>query len=960
MTGEPVASHSVLIPPLNSATLIMATCLGLERNYRPLSSPFMKAKLFLLPLIISLTAVCAIADISSLSEKAASDKSEYRTLTLDNGMRVALLSDPNLNISSASVAVKIGSMGDPEERQGLAHFLEHMLFLGTEKYPEEGDYSKYLRGNGGYSNAYTGLELTNYHFEVAHHAFEGAIDRMAQFFIAPLFTEEFTEREMNAVDSEFERNLERDVWRNQQIRRYLSDPDHPYSSFSTGNLDTLTGIERHEFIDFFKKHYSANQMGLALTGSASLDQMETWVREYFSPVKNFANERTVYPVRFLQPIEATRVVFIEPVQDMQDLWMTFNIPSMRHRYAGKAGELLAYVLGYEGQGSLLSKLKEEGLATTVYASPNDTTDDFGILYAGASLTPKGIENYERVLELFYGYFELLRNSPYPAHLFAEQAFMARLDELYKDKGEGANRAVDLANAALNFPLEDAPRIDYIWDQPDEAGYFELLDNLQPENVLALIIGKGVPTDSKEPYFGAEYSYVERNDELYDRLRHAQPEPGLTVPAANPFIPAEATLIAERPTLLIDEAGLQLYFSQDNEFQRPRAAYVFRIRQPEAFSALESAVLKSIYVDAINEMINEVTYDASLAGLEFSLSENLEGITVSVSGYGHSAGNLLDYMVTQLPNLDLPEDRFQAMMDLQIRSLSSADRQEAYIQTIEFHRKAGNNKYYTPAEILSVAEKVTYPQVKAFGAELFQSGKIEAVIHGNLTAEEAIAAARNVQAKLGTHFDPGTTLFDLHARAPVPGEENLIQAKLIVNNSTYWQEYIMGEDSPRLRAAAIVMRNFISPPFSTEMRTRQQLGYIVSGFTTRRENLIHSGFLIQSADYNPVELRTKAEAFIATFPQQWSEVTEEQFNAYIEAAKSEVAEKDKSIAEKAGTFFSRAFQYDRDWGRQQATLAALDALTPADVAEILSATLDPRTHRLRTVLTYAAQHELPES
>ena len=133
-------------------------------------------------------------------------------------MKVILLSDPGLNKSSASVAVGAGSLQDPAGRQGLAHFLEHMLFLGTEKYPDEAEYSKFLTGNGGYSNAYTQQDHTNYHFEIRHEAFEGALDRFSQFFIAPLFDPRFTEREMNAVNSEFQKNSENDAWRLNQLR----------------------------------------------------------------------------------------------------------------------------------------------------------------------------------------------------------------------------------------------------------------------------------------------------------------------------------------------------------------------------------------------------------------------------------------------------------------------------------------------------------------------------------------------------------------------------------------------------------------------------------------------------------------------------------------------------------------------------------------------------------------------
>ena len=95
----------------------------------------------------------------------------------------------------------------------MAHYLEHMLFLGTEKYPNESEYMDYLSKNSGSFNAYTGLMETNYFFEVANHAFEGALDRFAQFFIAPLFTESCAKREMNAVNSEHLFYFQQDIWR---------------------------------------------------------------------------------------------------------------------------------------------------------------------------------------------------------------------------------------------------------------------------------------------------------------------------------------------------------------------------------------------------------------------------------------------------------------------------------------------------------------------------------------------------------------------------------------------------------------------------------------------------------------------------------------------------------------------------------------------------------------------------
>jgi secreted Zn-dependent insulinase-like peptidase len=141
---------------------------------------------------------------------APTDTAQFRRFVLDNGLRVLLVSDQKFNKSGASLVVNVGQIDDPADREGLAHFLEHMLFLGTEKFPEVSDWDNYLGQNGGTNNAYTASDHTNYQFDIRHDAFVGALDRFAQFFIAPLFTAEFTGREINAVHNEAMRHVQND------------------------------------------------------------------------------------------------------------------------------------------------------------------------------------------------------------------------------------------------------------------------------------------------------------------------------------------------------------------------------------------------------------------------------------------------------------------------------------------------------------------------------------------------------------------------------------------------------------------------------------------------------------------------------------------------------------------------------------------------------------------------------
>jgi secreted Zn-dependent insulinase-like peptidase len=141
----------------------------------------------------------------------------YRIVELANGLRVMLVSDPTTETGGAAVNTHAGSFQDPPGFEGLAHFHEHMLFLGTAKYPGEDAYEGFLSANGGHSNAYTADEDTNFYFECATSALAGALDRFAQFFIAPSLLPDMVEREVSAIDSEHRGNIPDDGWRLNQV-----------------------------------------------------------------------------------------------------------------------------------------------------------------------------------------------------------------------------------------------------------------------------------------------------------------------------------------------------------------------------------------------------------------------------------------------------------------------------------------------------------------------------------------------------------------------------------------------------------------------------------------------------------------------------------------------------------------------------------------------------------------------
>ncbi len=891
-------------------------------------------------------------------EPAAGDLSAVRHLVLANGIKVLLWSDPKLNVSSVALAVAAGSLADPPQRQGLAHFLEHMLFLGTEKYPDAGDFDAYLRRNSGMNNAYTAEDRTNYHLEIRHEAFEGALDRFAQFFIAPLFDARYTEREMNAVASEHQKNLENDLWRQQQLDTLAYAPGHPARHFGTGSKATLAGVTRDELLAFYRSHYSANRMTLVLTGAAGLDQLEHWARQYFDAVPNRELAPLVYPSDYLPPQPALRLLRMEPIKDLRQLSLEFPLPGLLDGWRSKSAELLGYVLGGEGPGSLLAQLKAEGLATGLAAGTSSATRQYGSLELQVSLTPQGLQQVPRVMALVFASVKLLRDQGLPPTLFAERRTLAQLDERYRDKGEGAGLATGLANLVMDYPLEVAERVPFLWLQPDPAGLRALIDRIRPDNMLATLVAKGQPTDQVEPIYGTRYSYSIDPGPAYTALLQPPAVPGLALPGPNPFVPARTSLLALQPAQLIDEPALSLYFAQDNEFQRPQSALLLRQRLPRSLASLRTATLLPFYEACVRETLNETTYRAAEAGQRFVFSASLEGVLLGVEGWDEASGRLLDAVAPQLTDCPLPEARFAALKDQLLRGLSAFRNADAYISVRETRRALVREFYFTPDDMLPLAQTVTLAQVRHFAQTLFRQGRLETLAYGNLGPAQAVAAVRHVAAQLKTQGQPAAQLLRNRQLVSLAGQDLRSSQRLEVNNSTLRREYRLGDDSPEARAAALLISAAIGDPFYSEMRTQQQLGYIVQANAFEDERSTVALFLIQSGDYRADELENRAESFIQTLPAQLAALPPEAWQAIVDGVRSRLQERDKSILERAQRLFGLAYERRADWARTDATLAALDGLSQARVGQILQAALAPTTRQMRNFLGFARDHQAP--
>ena len=207
--------------------------------------------------------------------KSISDGRDYRYLKLPNELQTLLIHDPEAEMSAASMFVGVGSLSDPvnpnkkdTKFNGMAHFCEHMLFQGTKKYPEENYYLKYMGDHGGETNANTGDDETNFHFDVTSANFPEAIDIFSQFFKEPIFNKAAIDREMHAVDSEYNNGKSNEAFATDYLEKsVVAEPGSVIDVFSVGNLESLSQEGVYDNLKkFYNDHYSSNRMNLVLVG----------------------------------------------------------------------------------------------------------------------------------------------------------------------------------------------------------------------------------------------------------------------------------------------------------------------------------------------------------------------------------------------------------------------------------------------------------------------------------------------------------------------------------------------------------------------------------------------------------------------------------------------------------------------------------------------------------------------
>ena len=862
-------------------------------------------------------------DKDNIIVKSDMDKCRYRYVVLPNQLKVTLMSDPTLDKASAALDVHVGLLSDPSDTPGLAHFLEHLLFMGTGKYPRENEYNHFLSEHGGSCNALTSDEHTNYFFEVNAGHLKGALDRFAQFFIEPLFgassegmaEESGTQREMKAVHSEHSKNMKNDYWRMHQLDRDLSNPNHPYSKFGTGTLETLGKSNIMETLkEFYGKYYSANIMCLVVYGKNDLDELESMVTEMFSTVPNYNRKVPKWDHKPWLPENYGTLITMKALKEMRFLNIVFPVPDMQSHYRRKPFNYLSHLFKHGGPTGLLAHLKRWDYCLELRAGHEKNYNGFSFFEIGIELTPKGLENYKEVIKAVFQYIRLMTHVGPQKWVFKECKQLAELDFRFKDKSHSYLIAYKLAGWMHQFPPEHFLKGHLIMDDFKPELIQTALSHLRDDNFRAMLVLSEVNASGFETakWYGTRYKVEKLNMEF---LSNMATNKELMLPGKNEFIPVNLNVISslkpkpEMPTKL----GA-LTYKLDDSYGLPKAVAYFVIRT-DLYKSVKEHVALALWAEMFNDSLTELAHDASLAGLEVKLQLIQNGVEVKFIGFHEKLPHLVKHVMSRMVRPLANFGRFTSIKEGYLRDLRSLEQEGSEWQAGYLAGGALIENFIHYSDKLVEAAKLVKEDLPDL---LHLEYSVESLIMGNISEERAKKLFDHIKS-----FFPTAKGFVSPPKVVIikTGDVTLVPEKPSPQPNNAIEYYVQTglQSDVRIRALTRYFWQLFHEAFFNTLRTKEQLGYITMMQVREHSQIIGYRFLIQS-HRNPLYLEKRIANFLEEeVKQKLEKITNEELKNNAKALNSILTEKPKNIKNEADTYWDaiKTVKYNFDSNLQDA-------------------------------------------
>ena len=885
--------------------------------------------------------------------KSKNDKNIYYTNILPNKLKYLIINDPECDRSACSLNIKIGSSSHSNEIEGLAHCLEHCLFLGTEKYPEKDAFDDFLTKNSGDSNAYTTIENVNFHYDISNEGLEKSLDMFSQFFICPLFTKNLIYKELESIDSEYKIDLRDDDERITHLKIVEGYKDSEYNRFICGCLETLK-IEniREKIIEFYNEYYNPENMSLTVISNLSIEKLNSIIIDNFSLIKDKKkedNNNKIKKKKYLYDENNMGFIYkIIPVKNINKLEIFWIInENYVQYYLYQPFEYIVSILGHEGKYSLTSFLKEKEYIFDLITSYNDFDCSYTEFSICINLTEKGFEKINETINIILSYINLIQNLSINENFFNEIKKSNEIEFNYYEKDDSLDLVINLSENLSIYPSNLVIYLNYIIEKYDPDLIKKTLNNLTLKNMNIYLSSQKYEKDlnlnfQTEKWMNIKY-YKEKIQNGYINIinyKKLQNEYKLGYPPENIFIPKNFDLINlnnissnikeeyKYPKKIEDNSHI-VWYKPDFIFKIPKIFINGKIY----FSNLNmDNCLFSIYSNLclyiILEELNEDLYLGELSKNNLKLESTFSSFYIYLDGYSDTLEIFTKTVFEKIKNI-LEFDKIKniknkliSKLELLIKNCKNinleniSEKSHKKLMKILIDPKIDNeiklSIYNNLLNNLKENGKII-ENLKLFFKNLFIKTKFEWLIQGNIEPKKSLNFINYLEKEIKNWSNSPTekknlTINEIRKKRIAKIEKNNFIEEIIENSDfedenncllTYFQigkiDLNLKEDLKKLCLLKLIEQIFYED-FYDELRTEQQIGYDVSIIIFPLFKIYGLNCYIQSTKFSPKEIQNKLNKFFIDFSLDDEEkFSQEDFESYKLSLINILKEKDLNLS-----------------------------------------------------------------
>ena len=853
--------------------------------------------------------------ISASINKAPSDTREYGTFTLKNGIEVVTVSDKNLATSAATLSVGVGQFQDPDDAQGIAHYLEHMIFMGSKKYKKPNEYMQFISENGGSTNAFTATEQTTYLFSINSDKFEAGLDRLSAAIKAPIFDPSMVEKEISAVNSEWLLARQTDQFVTQRTAAMTGNPDHPKTNLGVGNKDTLSD-DREQLLeslkDFYNKYYSANLMKLVLVGNQSPRELKSLARKYFEGIKNKKVERPLTKEKAYLSSNLLKNIFIKKRAGSPSLSLEFPIRDNSSKWKSKPNSFVEKLLNSQEENTLMSYLVDEGFIESGNASIQSKVWGYdGSAFIDYILTEKGVENKNLILDLTFEYLNLIQSDGIIKEYFDEIKAINERNFIDFSAPRALAVAVGFGSQIFDVPVENLIDYSYLTEEYDEQAIKDLMSQLKPEFVRIYHLSTEENADIELKYADGSYRTEPIPAEDISRWKTGiaslkLPEP-MIILLDEPNENVIASSDYEIPQKVYFNEGVQAYLSQSINHKNNKGLMSINMMSPIFSNTAEiDAAMGIIFYHFIksNRRILQKAYQGGGVSI-LPNPDNYGNIGFFMAGRSMRQIGYANDLISKLMEFEIKDWEFKNAKEIILDQLESIEEDDISSQLFVHDALINKTQKWTTKENIEATKKITYEDVQRIYQEFTNSIFLDIYAYGNYDPSEVVNFAKSARNIIG---DTSQKIHwrDIPDFSVKTGTARMKKVSISKDGVGLLDNYVYPVKSEEISIQLNLINRLMRPTFFNELRTLQEVGYIASSFDSETNEYPTLSMLIVSDNTNLKDLKEKVMGFIYSFVVAFDQLPD----STIENTKKALLDEMNKIPENLGI---EASQYFADWG-----------------------------------------------